>query len=122
MKLIIVDDSILLQERLENMIDEIDGVEIVDKVGNTIDGLSSIKKHKPDFVIVDISMPGGGGIKLLKQVKELYPSVTIAIFTNYPYPEYKEKCLQLGADYFFSKSMEIEKLLTSIKENAVTTS
>ena len=38
------------------------------------------------------------------------PSCVVIIFTNYPYPQYRKKCMEAGADFFFDKSMEFEKI------------
>jgi len=55
---------------------------------------------------------------VLKIAKEKYPDLKIVIFTNYPYPQYRTKCMELGADYFFDKSTETEKMINTIKNLA----
>lgn len=114
MKLLIVDDSILLQERLSRMLSEIEGVELCGAASNTLEGFSKAKELKPDIITVDISMPGGGGIKLLEQLKNYNTKIIVIILTNYSYQEYKEKCYKLGADYFFSKMKEIDSFMEVI--------
>ncbi|MFC2084204.1 response regulator transcription factor [Bacteroidota bacterium] len=116
MKILIVDDSKLLRERLLNLISEISGVEVVGTAENALSGYNSAKILLPDIAIVDISMPGGGGIKLLQQIKKDLPSVVVIILTNYPFPKYREKCNELGADYFFSKLKDIDNLTKLIGE------
>ncbi|MBU1101782.1 MAG: response regulator [Bacteroidetes bacterium] len=119
MKLLIVDDSILLQERLAGMIGEIEGIEICGTAGNTLEGFELTKKLNPDIITVDISMPGGGGIKLLEKIKDYNANIIVIILTNYPYQEYKDKCFELGADYLFSKMKEIDSFMEVIGELSI---
>jgi len=55
-------------------------------------------------------MPGGGGIEVLEEINKKNLPVKKIVISNYPYFQYKKKCLELGADYFFDKSTEFEKV------------
>ena len=116
MKVFIVDDSALVRERIIAMISEHPGVEIIGQAKNAQEGISSILKLKPDVVILDIRMPGGNGIEVLKNIKKNKSAPTIIILTNYPYPQYRKKCMEAGADYFFDKSTEFNKIIEVIKK------
>jgi two-component system, NarL family, invasion response regulator UvrY len=116
MNVLLVDDSELLRERLIGLVSDIGGVKVVGSAGNTLDGLAETKKLNPDLVIADISMPGGGGIKLLKQIKALNKNIKVVVLTNYPHVEYKEKCKELGADYFYSKIKDMDSMLETLKK------
>lgn len=65
---------------------------------------------RPDVVILDINMPGGSGIEVLHDIKQLSPSPRVIMLTNYSQPQYRRKCLDAGADHFFDKSTEFEKI------------
>ena len=62
------------------------------------------------MVILDIRMPGGSGIDVLKRVKQGEVTPMVIILTNYPYPGYRQKCLQAGADFFLDKSTEFDQI------------
>ena len=116
MKVFIVDDSALVRERIITMISEHPGIEIIGQSKNAQEGINSILKLKPDVVILDIRMPGGNGIEVLKNIKKNGSGPTIIIFTNYPYPQYRKKCMEAGADYFFDKSTEFNKIMEVLKK------
>ncbi len=116
MKIFIVDDSALVRERIIAMISENPGIEITGQAKNAQEGINSIIKLKPDVVILDIRMPGGNGIEVLKNIKKNSSAPTIIILTNYPYPQYRKKCMEAGADYFFDKSSEFNKIMEVIKK------
>ena len=116
MKVFIVDDSALVRERIIAMISEHPGIEITGQAENALEGINSIRKLKPDVVILDIRMPGGNGIEVLRNIKKNSSGPTIIILTNYPYPQYRKKCIEAGADYFFDKSTEFNKIIEVIKK------
>lgn len=118
MKVLIVDDSAIVQERLMSMFDDQKEIQIVGQAQNGIEALKFIKQHKPNAVILDIRMPGGNGIEVLQHIKQIDPSIKVIMFTNYPYSQYRKKCLESGADYFLDKSAEFNKIPEIINQLA----
>ena len=116
MKVFIADDSVVLRERLANMLADIPGIETVGEAGEGLEATDAIQRLKPDLVILDIRMPGGNGIDALKSIKKETPTPTVIMLTAYPYPQYRKKCLEAGADYFFDKSTESQKVTTTLKQ------
>ncbi len=110
MKVLIVDDSAIVQERLMTILTELEGIEIIGQAENGIEALKFIKQKKPHTVILDIRMPGGNGIDVLQDIKQIDPNIKVIMFTNYPYSQYRTKCMKSGADYFLDKSAEFNKI------------
>jgi DNA-binding NarL/FixJ family response regulator len=105
---LIADDSALVRERLADMIAELEGVELVGQAHDTDTALEAIRRLKPHVMILDIRMPGGSGIQVLEAAKqEMGPPVAIML-TAFAYAQYRRKCLEAGAEYFFDKSSEFE--------------
>jgi DNA-binding NarL/FixJ family response regulator len=115
MKVLIVDDSALVRKRLFGMLSEIPKIEIAGQAQNAQEAIESIQKLKPDVAIMDIRLPDRSGIEVLKIIKKDTPAPLVIILTNYPYPQYRKKCMEAGADYFFDKSSEFEKVLDVLK-------
>jgi DNA-binding NarL/FixJ family response regulator len=116
MKVFLVDDSVIILEKLSSMLSDIDGVSIAGQARSADDAIQSIVKLKPDAVILDIRLNlGGNGMDVLMRIKNENPAPTVIMLTNYPYPQYREKCMALGADYFFDKVTEIEKINDTIE-------
>src|SRR4030043_1647008 len=117
MKVFLVDDSTIVLEKLAAMISGIEGVEITGQARNEHDAIQSIVKLKPDVVILDIRLNGGGnGMNVLKRIKKENPPPIVIMLTKHPYPQYRSKCKELGADYFFDKVTEIEKIYDTFKQ------
>ena len=111
LRLFIADDSELMCSRLAEALIEIGGIEIVGIAHDANEAWKSIQLFKPDVAILDICMPGGSGIDVLKHIRESHYPTKVVIFTHYPYPQYRKRCMDLGADYFFDKYSDFEKFM-----------
>lgn len=116
MRILIADDSELLRERLVDILTEIEEIEVVGQEENVTKVITAIERLKPDLIILDIQMPGGNGISVLEAVKKREKSPIVIMFTNFPYLQYRKKCLDAGADFFFYKATEFEKLIDAIRD------
>jgi DNA-binding NarL/FixJ family response regulator len=112
----IVDDSEILRSRLVQMLSEIEGLEIVGQAGFVRDAVREIRRLNPDIAIIDMRMPDGSGIDILAAIKKDKMVTRVIVFTNYPYLQYRKKCLDAGADFFFYKATELDKLINLLKE------
>ena len=118
MRLLIVDDSELMCSHLARSLKDIDGVEVTGMALTMEDAFRSIAEAMPDIAILDICLPGGSGIDLLKEIKERSAGTRVLIYTPYPYPPYERKCRRLGTDYFFDKHSDFDHLLGVVKQLA----
>jgi DNA-binding NarL/FixJ family response regulator len=110
MRVFIADDSRVVVERLADLLKEVPGVQLVGRANDAPEAIHSIVKTNPDAVILDLQMPGGSGLDVLRSIRQTHPSVWVVICTNYPYPQYREECIAAGANYFLDKSAEFEKI------------
>ena len=116
MKVFIAEDSILIRERLKDMLSELQGIEIIGEAGDANEAIKEISQLNPDVVILDIRMPGGNGIGVLEHIDKTGPVPMVIMLTNYPYPRYRKRCMDLGADFFFDKSTEFEKVTEVLQQ------
>jgi DNA-binding NarL/FixJ family response regulator len=110
MRVFIADDSRVVVERLADLLKEVPGVQLVGRAKDVPEAIHSIVKTNPDAVILDLQMPGGSGLDVLRRIRQTHPSVWVLICTNYPYPQYREECIAAGAHYFLDKSAEFERI------------
>jgi DNA-binding NarL/FixJ family response regulator len=116
LKLLIADDSSIMRERIKSQVSFLDGVFIVGEADNGITAMELLIEFDPDLIILDLHMPLLGGIDVLKKIEEANLKTKVCILTNYSYPQYQERCLAMGADYFLSKSEDFEKINFIISE------
>lgn len=115
-RVLIADDSEQIRERLAALLAESSQIRIIGQAGNIVEAMNAVRCLKPDTVILDIRMPGGSGIDLLKKIKTHYPAIKVIMLTNFDYDQYRRQCRQVGADYFLNKTMEFEKVVDLILE------
>jgi DNA-binding NarL/FixJ family response regulator len=110
MKIVIADDSSLMRDRIKSLLNSFNTIFEVYEAKNGLEALQLIMEKEPDLAILDIRMPEMNGIEVLKEIRELKMKVKACIITNYPYPQYKRKCFEAGADYFLSKTEDFEDI------------
>lgn len=114
----VVDDSPVVRERLVAMISELPNIEIVGEADIAFEAIHSIRKLRPSIVVLDISMPGGSGMYVLETIKKERPGPMVIMLTNFAHEHYRQRCIELGADYFFDKSTEFERVTEILREPA----
>jgi DNA-binding NarL/FixJ family response regulator len=116
MKVFIADDSGAIVERLVDLLEEVPGARLVGRAGNVLEAVRGIHEMNPDALILDLQMPGGSGLDVLRAVRMGHPLLQVLICTNYPYPKYREECFSAGANFFLDKSTEFEKIPAILRE------
>ena len=115
MNLVIADDSAMMRERIKNQAAKFDNVTIIGEAVNGKKALEMVVALAPDLVFLDLQMPEMGGIEVLRKIKAAKLKTKVCILTNYSFPQYRTRCLALGADYFLSKSDDFEKTTSVIE-------
>jgi DNA-binding NarL/FixJ family response regulator len=103
---LIVDDSILILERMIPMLEEVNNIQFVVHAANYNEAIELLKGLTPDMVLLDINLPDKSGIELLRKIKEEYKKIIVFMITNQANDYYKNICKKLGADNFFDKSKD----------------
>ena len=116
MKILIVEDSILVRRSLIELIDPLDNVSGITEAVNVPEGIRMAREIKPDIIILDIRMPGGSGFDVLKEVKKMNEQTVVIVLTKYTTDKFREEATKYGADYFFDKSNEFEKAIDVIRD------
>ncbi len=118
MKIFIADDSLPVQELLQELLTEIPGVEVVGHTDDALEATDLIRSLKPEVVILDMRLRRGNGLGVLGTIKKEMPSLVVIVLSGLPNPAYRETCLRLGADHVFHKSDGLDALVAVIKDIA----
>ncbi len=116
LRVLIADDSALMRERLAALLFELKDVELVGQARDAHEAFEAIRLLKPDVAILDVRMPKGNGITVLEALKACEVCPVIIMLTAFPYPQYREKCLEAGADYFFDKATEFDSVSQTVEQ------
>jgi DNA-binding NarL/FixJ family response regulator len=110
MKLMIVDDSEVISKRLKELLQDIEGLEIAALAEDGIQALSMFSNINPDIVILDLMIPRMNGLDVLRSIRAKKSPVIIIVLTNYDQSYFRDRCVELGANYFLDKSADFEKV------------
>lgn len=110
LKVLIVEDSPVVAGRIKSMLSELTNMTIVGEAENSKEALIITEVMSPDVVLLDISIQGKSGIHVLKEIKKDHVNTKVIMLTIYAESYYRNVCAELGADYFFDKSTEFEKV------------
>ncbi len=115
---LLVDDSRIVRERLLALLAELSGVEVVGEASGVAEAIRKVRRLRPDIILLDISMSDGSGMEVLEMIKKMprRPAPRIIMLTNFAHDAYRERCLELGAEYFFDKSAQFEEAVGIINE------
>lgn len=122
MRVLVVDDSSLLRERLIASLAEFKDIQVIAEAENLAEANEFLKHHAPDVIFLDIRLPDGVSIELIREIKESLPNTKVIVLTNYPYPQYKTQCMKNGSDYFLEKKKDFEKIPEIMKKVLMSTS
>ena len=111
-RVLVVDDELFVGELLKEYLSII-GYEVT-AVSNGEDALSVIQQSAPHIVILDIRMPGMGGMEVLKNIKAKNRTTGVIMLSAYGDPETVNKALGLGADHYLQKPMNLKHLVETL--------
>ena len=116
-RIVIVDDHPLFRKGLEQLINSSgDAFGICGEAGNAAEGMTLIRKLKPDLVIVDLSLPGANGIELIKNLRAEFRKLPVLILSMHDESLYALRALRAGAQGYVMKQEALENVITAIRE------
>ncbi len=110
MKLLIIDDSNLIRERLISKLNIYKHIKVIEPTGGIHNIMDEIRAYDPDAVILDIHLAGENGIKILKNIKEQKRNTRVIMLTTNSNPKYRELCMKYGAEDFLDKTKDFERI------------
>ena len=112
LRVVIVEDSAIIRARLAETLSEIENLTIVGQADTESEALHLLSAGAWDAVILDLQLKEGTGLGVLKRLRnEGRPTHSkVIVFTNYAFPQYRDRSLSSGADYFFDKAREFHRV------------
>ena len=114
MKILLVDDHIVVREGVRRLLAGIGGIEVREAASGE-EALRMFNEERPDLVLLDLNLVGIGGLELLRRLLALDEKVRVVVFSMHAEPIYAARALRLGARGYVSKSAGAEELVTAVK-------
>jgi DNA-binding NarL/FixJ family response regulator len=110
LRVLLVEDSKVLTERLAEAIRQIPGVELIATADTEAGALAAVKRDPVDVIILDLHLKQGTGFGVMRALAAAQQRPRIIVLTNYDLPEYKNAAIALGATHFLDKARDYGRL------------
>ena len=118
LRLLVVEDSKRVADRLFELLDQVPQVETVDAVESEREAIASVRRTDPDVVILDLHLKQGTGFGVLRSLPAESDRPTVVVLTNFDLPEYRSQAHALGVTYFLDKANEFDRIPEILEEIA----
>lgn len=120
LRVLIVDDFEPVRSRLARMLAEEAGVEVVGQTGTVADTLAAVKTLAPDVVILDLNLPDGNGLDVLRHTLDDPARPRFIVLSSYVHDEYRQAAERYRAHAFLDKAHDFDRVVESIHALAKT--
>jgi two-component system, NarL family, invasion response regulator UvrY len=117
MKVLLVDDHSVVRSGLRALLTSAAEVEVLEAATGR-DALARLRQDRPDLVLLDLNLPGMGGLELLRRMLVEDKAARILVLSMHTEPLYVARAMQLGANGYLSKHASAQELLTAIRRTA----
>ncbi|MDR5694786.1 MAG: response regulator transcription factor [Armatimonadota bacterium] len=114
-RLIIADDHAVLRAGLRLLLESQPDLQVVGEAGDGWETLQLAEQHKPDVILLDLSMPGPGGLEVIKEIKRRVPRAKVLVLTMHEDEGYLRSVLKAGGSGYVVKKAADTELLSAIR-------
>jgi len=117
-KILIVDDHPIVRQGIIYLLEKEKDIQVCGEAEDALEALAAIPRLKPNLIIIDISLPIGNGLELIKNISTLYPQIIMLVLSMHDESLYAERVVRAGAKGYIMKSEATDKLITAIRRVA----
>lgn len=114
LRILIADDHAMFREALVNLLEGDSRFEVVGQASTGQEATALHRELEPDLVILDVNMPGRGGLETIEEIKRRDPRTRILMVTMHREDDYAIRCLKAGADGYLTKDKAAQELIEGI--------
>ena len=117
-KLLLVDDHELVRTGIQRILEDVSDFSVVGVAVNGEDAVKFCRKHSPEIVLMDMSMPGMGGLEATKQILRFCEQIRIIVLSVHKENPIPAKVMQMGAFGYLTKDSDPEEMIRAIRKVA----
>lgn len=114
-RILIVDDHALVRSGIRLLVESLDDVEVVAEAGDGLEALELVQVHRPDILLLDLTLPGLNGLELLDRMRELPDMPRVIVLSMHAGPEYVARALNAGARGYLLKDSAFDELAAALE-------
>ncbi len=115
-RIILADDHQLVRIGTRRLLEDVDGIAIVGEAATGEEVIELVIRLKPDIVLMDVQMPGIGGLEATRRCLRAHPELKVLVVTIYESEPYPSKLLNVGAAGYLTKRTDIDEMLLAIRK------
>jgi DNA-binding NarL/FixJ family response regulator len=116
----VVEDAPLVRERLIEMLDATPGTQVIGAAERADEAIRDILEERPDVVLLDLRLAQGNGLDVLRAVHGIAPEITFYMLSSFASEPYRQLAVRLGAQDFFDKASDFERVRDIIAARSAT--
>ena len=113
MRILIVDDHEVVRQGLRQVLSN-DGAEVVDEAGTIAEALAKIRANPYSAVLLDMSLPDGGGMDALREIRRTWPRLPVLVISMHPEEIWAVRVVRAGANGYLNKSTSAEEIVNAV--------
>ncbi|MFD2569367.1 response regulator [Spirosoma soli] len=111
----LVDDHSIVRDGIRLLLEQAEGLEIIDEANDGEEALDKLKVHQPDLILMDISLPGMSGIQTTQVVSRLYKNVRVLMLSMHNNEDYILRSVEAGAYGYILKDSSSDEMVKAIR-------
>jgi DNA-binding NarL/FixJ family response regulator len=115
-RVIIVDDHPMVRRGLRDLLADETDLQIIGECSSFSETLDLVEKKKPDLILIDISLEGGSGLELIKQIRARHPDVKMLVISMHEEELFAERALHAGAMGYLNKKEMSDDIVAAIRQ------
>ena len=115
MRALIVDDHEFTREGIVHILTDNFDITKLARAGNYDEAMEQIKNNKWDIIILDVNLPGKGGLEILRTIRIIESKVPVLVLSMVPVSQYARRIVQAGASGYLTKSEPGEELIKAVR-------
>ena len=117
-RVVVVDDHAVVRSGIKLLLDSHEDIEVVAEAGNAKDAIFRVREQTPDVILLDLVMPGEGGIEVLPKLLKEAPDAKVLVLSMEDDPSYVREAFAAGASGYVLKEAADEEVVAAIRDIA----
>jgi DNA-binding NarL/FixJ family response regulator len=113
-RVVLADDHTLVRSGIRRILEAQPGFEVVGEASDGVEALALVRDAAPDVIVLDLNMPGTGGLDVLQALKAGRPAIKVVVLTMHAGREYVARAMRGGADAYLLKDSAVQDLVAAV--------
>jgi two-component system, NarL family, invasion response regulator UvrY len=114
-RVLIVDDHELVRTGIKRILEDTQGIRVIAEASTGEEALQQVREHRPDVVLMDVNMPGIGGLEATRKIIQAHPDLRVIVVTIHVDEPYPTRLLEAGASGYLTKGCAVDEIVDAIQ-------